>query len=180
MTFALAQHMPTQSSPKTPCKRYPSLVREVPLRSVHRQTVCRVVSPKSAICRRSARVWSRSRRYCTLGIRRNGKPDPHKDRHRLRRVHLRGIRHAGTIRPPDAPTHQRTALTVEIIERYSESLQSRRIVTIRGGSIRISLPPYGTVRTLLGWTLGFVESPSFLDCIDPNTGSIKISRINRR
>ena len=56
-------------------------------------------------------------------------------------IHLQGIRHAGLIRLPDVPAHQRIALMAEIIERHSVALETRRIVTIRSGRIRISLPP---------------------------------------
>ena len=56
-------------------------------------------------------------------------------------IHLQGIRHAGLIRLPDVSAHQRIALMAEIIERHSEALQTRRIVTIRSGRIRISFPP---------------------------------------
>ena len=56
-------------------------------------------------------------------------------------IYLYDVPHAGLIRLPDAPSQQRIALMMEVIERHRMALEDQAIVTIRGGRIRISRYP---------------------------------------
>ena len=49
--------------------------------------------------------------------------------------------HAGLIRLPGAPPFRRIQLVEEIISRYSQELENRAIVAVRGEIMRISRPP---------------------------------------
>jgi predicted nuclease of predicted toxin-antitoxin system len=53
-------------------------------------------------------------------------------------VHLHRVPHAGLVRLPDVPAEQRIALTAELIERHGWALETRAVVTIRDGKLRIS------------------------------------------
>ena len=55
-------------------------------------------------------------------------------------IHLHDVPHAGLVRLPDVPAAQRVALMAELLDRQREALESRSIVTVRGGRIRISRP----------------------------------------
>ena len=55
-------------------------------------------------------------------------------------IHLHDVPHAGLVRLPDVPAAQRIALMSELLDRHREALESRSIVTVRGGRIRISKP----------------------------------------
>ena len=46
--------------------------------------------------------------------------------------------HRGLVRLPDVPAHQRIALMDRILTSYSQELEAKSIVTIRGQRIRIS------------------------------------------
>ena len=55
-------------------------------------------------------------------------------------IHLHDVPHAGLVRLPDVPAAHRIALMAELLDRHREALESRSIVTVRGGRIRISKP----------------------------------------
>ena len=56
-------------------------------------------------------------------------------------IYRDGQPHAGLIRLPDVSPFRRIQLVEEIISRYSQELENRAIVTVRGEIIRISRPP---------------------------------------
>ncbi len=56
-------------------------------------------------------------------------------------IYLHLVHHAGLIRLPDVRTPERIELIARIINRHSQALENRAIVTVRGGRIRISYPP---------------------------------------
>ena len=56
-------------------------------------------------------------------------------------IYLRGASHAGLIRLPDTPAQERIALLAQVMERHSQDIEARAVVTIRGGRVRISHPP---------------------------------------
>jgi predicted nuclease of predicted toxin-antitoxin system len=47
----------------------------------------------------------------------------------------------GLVRLPDVPAAARIALLRDALARWSDSLASGAVVTIRGGRIRVSFPP---------------------------------------
>ena len=49
--------------------------------------------------------------------------------------------HSGLVRLPDVPAPTRIALMRTLLENHGQELESRAIVTVRGGRIRISRPP---------------------------------------
>ena len=49
--------------------------------------------------------------------------------------------HSGLVRLPDVPASTRIALMRTLLEDHGQDIESRAIVTVRGGRIRISLPP---------------------------------------
>ena len=49
--------------------------------------------------------------------------------------------HSGLVRLPDVPASTRIALMRTLLEKHRQEIESRAIVTVRGGRIRISLPP---------------------------------------
>ena len=53
-------------------------------------------------------------------------------------VFLEGQSHAGLIRLPDVPSKERIAIIKDLIDRLPHELESRAIITVRGGKIRIS------------------------------------------
>lgn len=53
----------------------------------------------------------------------------------------RQARHSGLVRLPDVPASTRITLMRGLLENHGEDIESRAIVTVRGGRIRISLPP---------------------------------------
>ncbi len=70
-------------------------------------------------------------------------------------IFLHDVSHAGLIRLPDAPSQQRIALMMEVIERHRQALENRAIVTIRGGRVRISRYPSD-----MRWSqVSYVRSP---------------------
>ena len=50
-------------------------------------------------------------------------------------------RHAGLIRLPDVPAEKRIELIEGILSSRSAEILERSVVTVRGGRVRISLPP---------------------------------------
>lgn len=56
-------------------------------------------------------------------------------------IYLHGVPHAGLIRLPDVRMSERIDLVEELIARYSQALEERAIVTIRGGRVRIARYP---------------------------------------
>lgn len=55
-------------------------------------------------------------------------------------IYLHDVPHAGLVRLPDVPAERRIALMSEVIERHSDELEERAVVTVRGGRIRVSRP----------------------------------------
>lgn len=53
-------------------------------------------------------------------------------------VHLEQVDHAGLVRLPDVAVAERIAAMDEVIRQHRRALESRAIVTIRDGRIRIS------------------------------------------
>jgi predicted nuclease of predicted toxin-antitoxin system len=49
--------------------------------------------------------------------------------------------HCGLVRLPDVPARQRIALLEQVLERHTQDLSSRAVVTVRGGRIRVSRTP---------------------------------------
>ncbi len=49
--------------------------------------------------------------------------------------------HAGLIRLPDVPAFRRITVIAQVLERHSEALDARAVVTVRGGRIRVSRTP---------------------------------------
>ena len=56
-------------------------------------------------------------------------------------VFVEGLPHSGLVRLPDVPSKQRLEIMKELIERFRAELESRAIITVRGGKIRISQSP---------------------------------------
>ena len=49
-----------------------------------------------------------------------------------------GRPHSGLIRLPDVPSNERVLIIKDLIDRFSNELESHAIITVRGGKIRIS------------------------------------------
>ena len=56
-------------------------------------------------------------------------------------IYLRRVAHAGMILLPDVRVPQRIEPVRAVIEGHHQALEERAVVTVRGGRIRISLPP---------------------------------------
>ena len=56
-------------------------------------------------------------------------------------VFTQQVPHAGLVRLPDVPASTRISLMRTLLEKHRQEIESRAIVTVRGGRIRISLPP---------------------------------------
>lgn len=56
-------------------------------------------------------------------------------------IYLEHIPHAGLIRLPDVPAHERELIIQELLTRYETGLLDASIITVRGGRIRISKGP---------------------------------------
>jgi len=56
-------------------------------------------------------------------------------------VYVHAVPHAGMVRLPDVPAEERLALMAQVLERHHEALETRAIITVRRGRIRISRPP---------------------------------------
>ena len=59
-------------------------------------------------------------------------------------IHLHNVAHVGLVRLPDVPAERRIALIAELIERHDEALKAGTVVTIKGGTIRVSRAPPST------------------------------------
>jgi len=55
-------------------------------------------------------------------------------------VYVQAVPHAGIVRLPDVPAEARIALMAQVLERHYDALESRGIITVRGGRIRVSWP----------------------------------------
>jgi predicted nuclease of predicted toxin-antitoxin system len=55
-----------------------------------------------------------------------------------RLVFLEKILHHGLVRLPDVLSRDRIGIVKEVLSRFSEELDARAIITVRGGKIRIS------------------------------------------
>ena len=53
-------------------------------------------------------------------------------------IFLENVPHAGLIRLPDLPSHQRQIVMQDLLTRYKPDLESAAIITVRGDRIRIS------------------------------------------
>ncbi len=53
-------------------------------------------------------------------------------------VFRRGLDHAGLVRLPDVRVQVRIALMAEVLDRHSDDLAARAIITVRGGRIRVT------------------------------------------
>lgn len=49
--------------------------------------------------------------------------------------------HCGLVRLPDVPAEKRIMLMENILKDHGRELSEKRIITVRGGRIRISIPP---------------------------------------
>lgn len=56
-------------------------------------------------------------------------------------IYLHRVSHAGLIRLPDVRVSQRIEMVEALIDRHSEALEARAIVTVQEGRVRISRPP---------------------------------------
>ena len=55
-------------------------------------------------------------------------------------VYQEGLPHSGLLRLPDVPPDRRIQLTLDVLTRHGESLQTGAVVTVRGDRIRVSRP----------------------------------------
>lgn len=53
-------------------------------------------------------------------------------------VFLEKAPHCGLVRLPDVPSSQRQLIMADLLNRFSDELKGRAIITVRGGRIRIS------------------------------------------
>ena len=56
-------------------------------------------------------------------------------------IFVENLTHAGLVRLPDVPSRERQLLIQDLLTRYKAELESRSIITVRGGRIRISKGP---------------------------------------
>lgn len=56
-------------------------------------------------------------------------------------IFLEGQPHCGLIRLPDVPSDERIEIVRDLLSRFEDDLESRAIITVRGGKIRISRQP---------------------------------------
>jgi predicted nuclease of predicted toxin-antitoxin system len=56
-------------------------------------------------------------------------------------IYLENIPHAGLIRLPDVPAHERQLIIQDLLTRHEAELRNAAIITVRGGRIRISKGP---------------------------------------
>ena len=62
-------------------------------------------------------------------------------------VFQEGLPHGGLLRLPDVPPDRRIQLTLDVVARHGEALESGAIVTVRGDRIRVSRPTPPTNQT---------------------------------
>lgn len=60
-------------------------------------------------------------------------------------VFAEGAPHSGLVRLPDVPSGERVRLMSDLLDRFSEPLESGAIITVRGGRVRISKAPESSV-----------------------------------
>ena len=53
-------------------------------------------------------------------------------------VFLEQAAHCGLVRLPDVPAKQRVLIMEDLLTRFSQQLEERAIITVRGGRVRIS------------------------------------------
>jgi predicted nuclease of predicted toxin-antitoxin system len=53
-------------------------------------------------------------------------------------IFARGARHSGLVRLPDVPANRRIQLMDEVLRDHTRDLEQGRVITVRGGRIRIS------------------------------------------
>ncbi len=53
-------------------------------------------------------------------------------------IFARGARHSGLVRLPDVPANRRIQLMDEVLRDHTQDLEQGRVITVRGGRIRIS------------------------------------------
>ena len=51
---------------------------------------------------------------------------------------LHKVAHSGLVRLPDVPAVQRVEIMNDLLTRFSQDLEDRAIITVRGGRVRIS------------------------------------------
>ena len=56
-------------------------------------------------------------------------------------IYLENLSHAGLVRLPDVPAHERRLIVQDLLSRYETELQDAAIITVTGGRIRISKGP---------------------------------------
>ncbi|HEX2270944.1 MAG TPA: DUF5615 family PIN-like protein [Pyrinomonadaceae bacterium] len=56
-------------------------------------------------------------------------------------VFLENLPHAGLVRLPDVPSHERQLIMKDLLTRHKSDLENGAIITVRGGRIRISKGP---------------------------------------
>ena len=56
-------------------------------------------------------------------------------------IYLENVSHAGLVRLPDVPAHERQLIVQDLLTRYKTELQDAAIITVRGDRIRISKGP---------------------------------------
>lgn len=56
-------------------------------------------------------------------------------------IFVENLSHAGLIRLPDVPAHERQLIVQDLLTRYESELEDAAIITVRGGRIRISKGP---------------------------------------
>ena len=56
-------------------------------------------------------------------------------------IYVENLSHAGLVRLPDVPAHERQLIIQDLLTRYETELQDAAIITVRGGRIRISKGP---------------------------------------
>lgn len=56
-------------------------------------------------------------------------------------VYVEEMPHAGLVRLPDVPAERRIALMAQLLDRHQQALETKAIITVRSGRVRISRPP---------------------------------------
>ena len=56
-------------------------------------------------------------------------------------IFLENLTHAGLVRLPDIPSHERQLIMQDLLIRFKSELEGAAIITVRGGRIRISKGP---------------------------------------
>lgn len=56
-------------------------------------------------------------------------------------IYVENLSHAGLVRLPDVPAHERQLIVQDLLTRYEAELRDAAIITVTGGRIRISKVP---------------------------------------